>query len=145
MKHISIVCIYGFISLLNFMTSDFSSINFQSISIVISWIAFLFFTFTIDWFDKVTDGYFMFTVLFFIASRLARYNAMLISKEITYIAIGVGLGLVAKSFYNMHLLTGLLLISMFGIEIGNMIISDEKSIDISNFVTTQYYPITPFD
>lgn len=144
MKHIPTVCIYGFISLLSFMKSDFSSINFQSISILISWISLLCLSFTMDWFDKITDGYFMITVLFFLASRLARHNATEISEEATYLAIGIGMGLVAKSFYNEHLITALLLISIFSIEIGNMIIIDEN-ISIIDLIPTTYYPITPFD
>lgn len=146
MKNISVACIYGFISLLSFMDSDFTSINFESISIIISWITLLCLTFTMDWFDKITDGYFMFTILLFIASRLAKYNAISIAKEATYISIGVGMGLVVNSFYNNHLMTGLLLLGIFSIEIGNMIIiNDNKNIDISDFLSTEYYPITPFD
>ena len=94
MKHIPIACLYGFMSLLSYVKDDGTKMSFQMVSIMIGWIILLCLTFTVDWFDKTTNGYFMIMILLFIAARLAKYNTPEIAPECSYIAVGVGLGVV---------------------------------------------------
>lgn len=135
MKHIPIACIYGFISLLSYMKSDYTTVSFHTVSIIIGWIILLSMIFTLDWFDKVTDGYFIFTILFFFAARLAKYNTPEIATEASYVAIGVGLGVVVNSFHKKHLDTGLLMLGILLLEFTNISIdTDIKSVDFMDLI-----------
>lgn len=141
MKHIPIACIYGFMSLFNYVNSDATQISFQMVSIIIGWIILLCFTFTVDWFNKVEDGFFIITMLLFIAARLAKYNAPEIAQECSYIAVGVGLGVVANSFNKKHLDSGLFMLSIFLLEVVNMnIVTGIKSVDMAEILPTTLFP-----
>lgn len=135
MKHLPIGIIYGFISLISFMGTDHSTINIHTISILIGWIVLLITILNIQWFDKTTDGYFIFTILLFLAARLAKYNAPSVATFSTLLAIGVGMGLVVICCAKNHILPALCLLGIYGIEIGNIIILDDSpSYDLSDFI-----------
>ena len=135
MKHIPIACIYGFTSLLGYILNDGTKISFQMVSIIIGWILLLFITFTIDWFDKTTDGYFIIMILLFLATRLAKYNSPEIASECSYVTIGVSLGIVINSFYKNHIDTGLFLLSILFLEMININIDTGiESIDMNQIL-----------
>lgn len=142
MNHIPIACFYGFMSLLSYVKDDGTKISFQMVSIMIGWIMLLFITFTVDWFDKTTNGYFMIMMLLFIAARLAKYNTPEIAQECSYVAVGIALGVVVNSFHKEHLDTGLFLLSILLLEVINMNISTNiKSVDMEQILPTNLYPI----
>lgn len=142
MKHIIIACFYGFISLLNCVNSDGIKMSFEMISIMIGWIILLCMTFTMDWFGKITDGYFIIMILLFIASRLAKFNAPEIAPECSFIAIGVALGIVANSFQKNHLDTGIFLLSILFLEVINICIDTNiESVDMKKILPSNFYPI----
>lgn len=135
MKHLPIGIIYGFISLISFMGSEYSTISLHTISVLIGWIMLLVLILNIQWFDKVADGYFIITILLFMAARLAKYNAPSVAKESSYFAVGVGLGLVAYCCKRKNVLPAILLLGIYSLEIGNMImIDDSPSYDLSDFI-----------
>ena len=142
MKHIPIACLYGFMSLLSYVKDDGTKIPFEMVSIMIGWIILLCLTFTVDWFDKTTNGYFMIMILLFITARLAKYNTPEIAPECSYIAVGVGLGVVVNSFVKNHLDTGIFLLSIFLLEVINMnVATNIQSVDMEQILPSNYYPI----
>lgn len=135
MKHLKLGMIYGFISLMCFLGADMSSVSFETIMILVSWITLMATIYSIQWFDLTTNGYFILTILMFFAARLARYNAMSITKPVTYIAIGVGLGLVAKCIANGKGWPAVFFLSIFAIEICAMEFEDTfKSVDVTDYL-----------
>ena len=134
MKHIPIAIIYGFLSLISFVGTDLSNVGFPAVSILLSWIILFALIYSIQWFDHVTDIYFIIVILLFLASRMARYNAPEITKPATYIAIGVGMGLVAECCYKGHMWPIIFLLSIFSLEIVNMELDTEWTANISNTI-----------
>lgn len=116
-KHLPVALIYGFISLISFLKADMSAVSFETLMILVSWIALIAMIYSVQWFDNVTDGYLIITLMLFLAARLARYSAMTIATPATYIAIGVGLGLIAQCFINNKGWPAVWLAGIFAIEI----------------------------
>lgn len=138
LKHLSIGLIYGFISLLCFLKSDMSAISFDSLMILVSWIALIAMIYSVQWFDNITDGYFILVLLLFFAARLARYSTITIAKPATYIAIGVGMGLVGKCMLKNQGWATIWLLSIFAIEICAM--EFELSLVEWKADMTQFFP-----
>ena len=49
MKHLPIGIIYGFVSLISFMGSDYSSIGLKTLTMLLMWIMLLVFILNIQW------------------------------------------------------------------------------------------------
>lgn len=120
LKHIPLSIIYGFITLISYLGSDYSTADFKTFSVIMAWILLLCLIFNIQWFDKITDGYFVIVILLFLAARLAKYNAVEVASSASYIAVGIGLGLCVKSAYCGYLWATLFFLSIFVIEIVNV-------------------------
>lgn len=117
------------------MGSNYTMISFQSFSIIVSWLILLALVYEIQFFDKTTDGYFILTILLFLAARLARYNAQSVAKAASYIAIGVGFGIVAECAYKNRMWPVLFLIGIFSIEIANIDLDPGiNPVDISDYI-----------
>lgn len=138
-KHLSLGFIYGLISLICFLGTDMSTVLFDSVMVLISWIALIAMIYSIQWFDYTTDGYFIITILLFMAARLARYNGLTIAKPASYIAIGVGLGLVVQSIINHKGWAAIWLLSIFAIEICTLELDTKWQADL-----TGYFPPIDF-
>ena len=138
-KHLTMGILYGLVSFMAFIGSDLSAVSFDALMILISWIALIALVYSIQWFDHVTDGYFIITMLLFFTARLARYNTISIANYISYIAIGVGLGLLAKSIDNNKGWAAIWLISIFAIEIFTIIDINIDTVDL-----TTYFPPIDF-
>lgn len=138
MKHIPLGIIYGLISLISFLGNDMSSVSFDSVMMLISWIAIIAMIYSIQWFDKVTDGYFVLVILLFMASRLARYNSINISNPTAYIAIGIGMGLIVQCILNEQPWPAIFLISIFAIEV--CVMEFQTELKLCNVDMTDFFP-----
>lgn len=135
LKHLCLAFIYGFLTLIAYMGNNYTLISFQSFCIIITWIIFLALIYEIQFFDKITDFYFVLTVLLFLAARLARYNARSIANAASYIAIGVGCGIVAECAYKNKIWPVLFLLGIFSIEITNIELDPKiDPVDISAYI-----------
>lgn len=139
MKNVPLALIYGFISLFTYMKTNYTEISINTLIIILAWIILLCSTFTMNWMDKTTEGYFTIVVLLFLAARLAKYNVPEISDEATWLAIGVGMGVVLNSFSKEHAATGLFLLSIFFLEILAMKIdTGVKSVDFDDILPNDF-------
>lgn len=132
MKHLPVALLYGFISLVSFLKADMSAVSFESFMLIVSWIALIAMIYCVQWFDTITDGYLILTLLLFLAARLARYSAMTIATPATYIAIGIGMGLIAQCIVNNKGWPAVWLAGIFAIEICAMELETGWKSDMSS-------------
>lgn len=127
---------------MTFLGADFSNVSFDTVMIIVSWICLLAMIYSSQWFDKVTDGYFIIVILLFLASRLARYNELSLVKPATYIAIGVGMGLVLQCILNSKGWPAVWLLGIFAIEI--CVIEFEETLSDMSVNMTSIFPSIDF-
>ena len=135
MKHFTIVFIYGLLALLSHNGVDMGNVDFQTFSILLSWLMLILIIFTMKWFDKVTDGYFIFTILFAIAARLARYNAPSVADDATMISMLVTGGLLVQSIHKKQMGTGMLVLGILMLEWVTLSGLMTESVDLSGLFT----------
>ena len=137
--HIQII-IFGLTSLLSHNNSDMSDINFQTFSILLSWLFLILFGTSFKWADMITTMFFTFTLLFALASRLAKYNAPEIAPGITRFSMALIAGLTLQCFHKGHVGSGILMFSILLIEWININIPFEESVDLSGIFPDNLFP-----
>uniref|UniRef100_A0A6C0BDZ7 Uncharacterized protein n=1 Tax=viral metagenome TaxID=1070528 RepID=A0A6C0BDZ7_9ZZZZ len=141
LKHFTMAFLFGFMSLLVHSNSDVGNVDFQTFSIILSWIFILLFITTTKWFDKITNIYFIFTILFAVAARLAKYNSDLNSKEITLTSILFIAGLAIQCFSKNKVSSGMLVFGVLVLDWVNMNLLYEESVDLSGLIPQEFYPL----
>ena len=130
-KHFLMVFIFGLLSLLSHGNSNVANVDFETFSIILSWLFLFLFIFSIKWFDKITDGYFVFTILFALAARLAKYNAESIADNTVVISMIVTSGLLVQCINKKQIGSGILVLSVLLIEWINLKIPIDVTVDLS--------------
>lgn len=125
LPHFTMCFLYGFLSLLTHSNSEVSDLKFQTFFILLFWVLLLCSLFTLQWMDKNTHIYFIFTILFFMANRLTKYNTPDISEKLTPVTSLMLLGLVVQSAHKGAQWSTILFLSILAIDLVNINIMNE--------------------
>lgn len=125
LPHFTMCFLYGFLSLLTHYKSEESFLKFQTFFLLLFWLILLCSLFTIQWMDKNTNIYFIFTIMFFMANKIAKYNVPDIAEKLTPITSLILLGLITQSAHKGAMWSTVLFLSIFAINIVNINIMDE--------------------
>lgn len=133
LTHFITCFLFAFMSILSHMSVTYLDSSFQTYSLFLIFALLMCTVLSLDWCDDITNGYFIFAVLFLMANRLARYNALDISEKLTPITQFLIFGMIIQSFSKYHPITGLLLTGILSLDLVNMAI-DTKIDSFSSFL-----------